>query len=75
MKTYDGRWHIGNGEIEIELVNCDELNNIGLPPTFIDLDDETRKYICKMIFEDHTTGYIEGAYISDNDEIRSWDDC
>lgn len=75
MKTYDGWWRIGDGQIEIELDDCDELNNVGQKPGFIDLDDETRKHICKQIFEDCTCGQIEDAYIPDCDIVRSWDDC
>lgn len=74
-KLYDGWWWIGNGEIKVRLDDCEELNNIGLPIGFIDLDNETRKHICKLIFEDYKCGEICNAYIPQDDIIYSWEDC
>lgn len=75
IKTYDGWWWIGNGEIKVRLNNCKEKNNIGGKIGFIDLDNETRKHICKLIFEDYKSGEIVDAYIPEDDIVYSWEDC
>lgn len=74
-KTYDGWWWIGDGEIKVRLDDCKEVNNIGLPIGFIDLDNYTRKHICKMIFEDYKCGEIRNAYIPEDDIVYSWEEC
>ena len=74
-KFYDGWWWIGDGEIKIRLDDCEELNNIDLPVGFIDLDNETRKHICKLIFEDYKCGEICDAYIPQDDIIYGWEEC
>lgn len=74
-KYYDGWWWIGDGEIKVRLDDCEELNNIGLTIGFIDLDNETRKHICKLIFEDYKCGEICDAYIPQDDIVYSWDEC